>query len=47
MCIRDSAYILAEATQLTEVPIAEGDPLEMNTHDHEILRQILSLIHIS
>ena len=38
--IQTDAYILAEAKQLTEMPVAEGDPLEMNTHDHEILRQI-------
>ena len=38
--IQTDAYILAEAKQLTEMPIAEGDPLEMDAHDHEILRQI-------
>ena len=38
--IQTDAYILTEAKQLTEMPIAEGDPLEMDAHDHEILRQI-------
>ena len=38
--IQTDSYILAEAKQLTEMPIAEGDPLEMDAHDHEILRQI-------
>ena len=38
--IQTDSYILAEAKQLTEMPITEGDPLEMDAHDHEILRQI-------
>ena len=38
--IQTDSYILAEAKQLTEMPVAEGDPLEMDAHDHEILRQI-------
>ena len=38
--IQTDSYILAEAKQLTEMPIAEGDPLEMDAHDHEILSQI-------
>ena len=38
--IQTDAYILAEAKQLTEMLLAEGDTLEMDTHDHEILRQI-------
>ena len=38
--IQTDAYILTEAKQLTGMPVAEGDPLEMDAHDHEILRQI-------
>lgn len=38
--IQTDSYILTEAKQLTEAPIAEGDTLEMDAHDHEILRQI-------
>ena len=38
--IQTDSYILAEAKQLSEMPIAEGDPLEMDAHDHEILSQI-------
>ena len=38
--IQTDAYILTEAKQLTEMPITEGDTLEMDAHDHEILRQI-------
>ena len=38
--IQTDSYILAEAKQLTEMPITEGDPLEMDANDHEILRQI-------
>ena len=42
--IQTDAYILAEAKQLTEMPVAEGDPLEMDAHDHEILRQICAIV---
>ena len=38
--IQTDSYILAEAKQLTEMPITEGDTLEMDAHDREILRQI-------
>ena len=38
--IQTDSYILTEAKQLTEMPITEGDTLEMDAHDREILRQI-------
>ena len=38
--VQTDSYILTEAKQLTEIPISEGDSLEMNAHDREILRQI-------